>query len=357
MKTAPITNNGPAFKGYDARKLKSIAMTTNRGGIAQEMKTICNSYGVKVLLAAPDGLLSDKFEKIHEGRPYTLPWAQDIANVTPDKKVYYPWLNDGLGWLLHTYEKLSGILTQKHISGGNFFLIKNGESNDIIVGTNEIIKKRRTSKFFEDMFNTKNIFCIYQPDYHIDLGIRPLNNKNIIVGDDDLMIEKIQQVLKNIKTEKQFRNLYKNLKLVLDDFIISKKLNPYTPTEFVIKQIKEMGFNPIRVPGRLYSVERKYENKIGLRYDLNFVNAVAFETQNKDIVYITNKSVADDILDITPEVEKQINFSFKKIFKDSIKPYVKEENLYFVSEKTDVMDDYLSNKDAGIHCLCAEVPE
>lgn len=363
MNITPI-NNSPAFKGYDARKLKAIAMTTNQDGIAQEMKTICNKYGVDVWLAAPEALISDKFEQAIQRCPYTLPWAQDILNVTSKKEILYPWSHDGLGWLLEMYKSFRGHFVHDHTKGGNFYIVNNGHFDDIFVGSNEITKERKTCKYFTDTFGVKNVHIISQPDYHIDLGIRPLNNKNVLVCDDSLMTAKIREGMRliseklkeNPSNSEELRNVLHNLGCMLDDFLVTMRKNPYASADSIANQISQAGFNPIRVPARFYYTAPKDGGKTGLRYDLNFANALVFEKNNKELVYVTNKSPMDELMNITPEIERQIGFSFEKIFKDSISPYVKKEDIYFVSDKNGVMNNFLSNMDAGIHCLCAEIP-
>jgi len=364
MRITPINSRTTAFQGYDARKLKAIAMTTNELGIAKEMKDICKKYGTEVWLAAPDELLTDSFQKSCERCPYTLPWAQDILNVTPDKKIMFPWMNDGLGWLLKTYKGFREIPTSSHIKGGNFYIVKNNNVDEVFVGQSVTRTNENLHKYFMENFGIRNVHIISQPDYHIDLGIRPLNNKNILVCDDILMIDKINMgksliskvISTNPRNKKELEEILHNLQVILDEFINSVKQNPYSPSYHVINQIAEAGFNPVRVPARFYSVTDKTIDRIGLMYDLNFVNALVFEKPNNELVYITNKSVLDDIVGITPKIEKQTGFSFEKIFKDIIKPYVKEKDIYFVSKKSDVMNNFLSNRDAGIHCLCAEIP-
>ena len=90
---------------------------------------------------------------------------------------------------------------------------------------------------------------------------------------------------------------------------------------------------------------------------MNYVNAVALENNKNEIIYITNKSLLDRQCGITPDTERRTGFSFEKMFKDSLKPYVDENNIYFVSGENYEIADYLTNFDGGIHCLCAEIPQ
>lgn len=86
-------------------------------------------------------------------------------------------------------------------------------------------------------------------------------------------------------------------------------------------------------------------------YKTNFINAIVHKLDNK-LIYITNESLADIEAGITPEIEKKIGFSFKKMFTDSVSPYIDKENIYFINEKlTEKLFKYMG----GIHCTAAEI--
>ncbi len=364
MKITPNFPYQQTFQGFDARKLKAVAMTTNQSGIAQEMKNICNKYNVDVWLASPDSLVSDNFGNVVETCPYTLPWAQDILSMISGEKMLYSWADDGLGWLLEVFKGFKGHSVYDHTKGGNFFIVKNGSADDIFVGSNEIKKYRKDKGYFSDIYGIKNVHILSQPDYHLDLGIRPLNDKNVLVCDDNLMVNKIKEgidlitktIQNNPLNSKRLKEIQYNLKFLLNNFLISIKENPYASSNITFNQILDAGFNPIRVPARFYTTVQHGDLQKSLKYDLNFANAVVFEKHNNELVYITNKSQMDKAIGITPEIENQTGFSFEKIFKDALKSYVKEEDTYFVSEKNAVMSEFLLKKDCGIHCLCAEIP-
>lgn len=345
-------NSTPGFKGYDARRISALAMTTNKGRIAEEMKAIGDKNGFSIWLAGHDDLFERGFENVHERYPYTTCWAQDIAGVTPDGKVFYPWLNDGLGWLLATFKRFRGVLAQNHVAGGNYFVVKNGNKNDLIVGSNAVAAVG--SDTLKSRFHVEHVHVIPQMDYHIDMGIRPLNNRNILVCDDDMTIAELEKAVKNTE---DFSIVNESLGILLERFKGAVRRNMYEKPEKVSKLLAGYGYNPVKVPGRIYDVKFKPSAQTtGIVYDMNFVNAVALENNKNEIVYITNKSLLDRKFGITPEIEKKTGFSFEKMFKDSIKPYVDEKNIYFVSGDNDVIADYLTNFDGGIHCLCAEIP-
>ena len=88
------------------------------------------------------------------------------------------------------------------------------------------------------------------------------------------------------------------------------------------------------------------------------MNANLIQNQNNEIVYITNKSNYDKKIGLTPDLSKEIDFSFEKEFIKSISPFVKKEHIYFVEgEDNYVSDKMLWEAMGGIHCACAEIPE
>ena len=64
----------------------------------------------------------------------------------------------------------------------------------------------------------------------------------------------------------------------------------------------------------------------------------------------------DKRIGLTPEIIKESGFSFEKEFVNSLKPYIKEENVYFVEGKAGEIQDSLENLAGGIHCLTTEMP-
>ena len=75
------------------------------------------------------------------------------------------------------------------------------------------------------------------------------------------------------------------------------------------------------------------------------------------MVYITNKSNIDEMLGLTPEISKIIDFSFEDEFIKSIAPYVKKEKVYFIEgEGNYVANEMLQAYQGGIHCACSEIP-
>ena len=87
------------------------------------------------------------------------------------------------------------------------------------------------------------------------------------------------------------------------------------------------------------------------------MNAIITKNKKGEMVYISNKSDFDKRIGLTPEIIKESGFSFEKEFVNSLKPYIKEENVYFLEGKNGEIQDSLENLAGGIHCLTMEMPQ
>ena len=88
------------------------------------------------------------------------------------------------------------------------------------------------------------------------------------------------------------------------------------------------------------------------KYLNNFSNAIVTE-KNNELVYITHEALLDDEIGLTDDIIKKIGFSTKQYFIDSIKDFVKPENIHFISKaSTKELFKYLG----GVHCIGAEIP-
>ena len=144
----------------------------------------------------------------------------------------------------------------------------------------------------------------------------------------------------------------------IEEYIKKKTTGIIEPkTEHICKALKEFGFIPIKIAGRYH-------------YDINYMNALAWENNSGNISYLTN-SVKDSY--------KELEF-LEKRFEESLKERVSNiDNLYFVSggprtydernsdsalnlyspgfNRDNVIMDLLAAYEGGIHCLTAEIPE
>ena len=204
----------------------------------------------------------------------------------------------------------------------------------------------------------------------------------------------------------QLESIIDKLETEIAKWDITEKFAQYKPqttTSEIIKTLTDSGFNPIPVPGTHYYLEpiknpnkekellnnfasnmqnlkelaeshstdiqhrvKKYielktfevsqNQNIGIElenlYDNNFINAIVTKNQNGELVYVTNASLLDRKLGITPEIEELTGFSTKKMFIESLNPYIKPENIHFIDEK---LTEQLFKFMGGIHCTAAEI--
>ncbi len=277
-------------------------------------------------------------------------------------------------FVISEYEKLSNTLKDTlqntHIPGGNYYLAQNKSGKETaLVGKNEL--DNFTPEQIKQMLGTENVIFIPQMDYHIDMFMRPLDKGRILLTDDKLTqqmlakgFEKIQKTVMQLQKENKMKEALSlktpfiqtgSYALEIENII---KSNNFAQTDEVEKILQNTGYEVIRVPGRLYETRQSdLKNGVFLIQLFNFMNANVLPNKNGELVYITNKSnIDEEVFRITPEIEKLTGFSVEKSFIESLKPYIKEENIYFVSGDNHTMSENLKKYQGGIHCMCTEVP-
>ena len=202
-------------------------------------------------------------------------------------------------------------------------------------------------------------------DYHLDLFIRPLANKNILITDDEktkkVLVEGRQKILKKLEQDpenKKYIDIADRFEKIIRKFITARNMNFHPQTNEVENILKFHGFNTIRVPGRVYTSNHYRKDTQILYHDCNYMNANVCINKDGELIYITNKSNIDKNLGLTEDIIKEIDFSFEKSFIKSLAPYVKPEHIYFIEGQDNfVADKMLLSYLGGIHCTCAEIPE
>lgn len=415
------------FTGYDARKLKGFAMNSNYAGIADDMKKIGEIENFKVYLFenTPLGLAikSDKFERNETSAGC---WAQDVWGIVkntllssddnekpqmlrellkltrnntqkqiqkdmglPEAQNYVDFLynlpkivSDGEEFVIVNADKglnaipkavydrefntnvklLENISNQCHPKGGNYFLTKNANGEDeLLIGNNEL--KKFSINQLEQMFMTDKIHVLPQADYHLDLFIRPLKDKKVLIADDEMTkkvlaedFQKLQNFiisrdpLMRMNDENSFAQLFEQNILH----------NPYAKANEVEAALEKAGYEPIRVPGRIYEVLIS-KNTDGfseflLRNLHNYLNAHVQINDKNQLVYITNKSNFYEKRGMTKEIQEKLGIGLEKAFCEAVKPYV--DKIYFVSGENNAIANTLMPKYyGGIHCMAMEIPK
>lgn len=364
----------PTFKGYDARPLNSVLMTVcdnpKAFDIIKQMSEIGKKNGFKVYFTNQTNRLYENLDKIKDffkicNHTNSLAkWTQDHAILTPENKVFTHkiYTDESIAKRITAISKAKFSYTDYFVEGGNLFFVKNGTREEILIGAKET--ELIDPDILKKLYGAAKIHIIPQSDFHIDMFLRPLNNKRILVADDELMIHELKQAIKNIKqyrkqhsaNTQELENLQKKLENTLSDFSNEAKNNKNPSTNEVVKTLVEKGFQPIKIPGRLYSriPNKSYDN---LKHSLNYMNAVVHEKPNGTLTFITNKSILNEKLNITPEISQQIDFDFEKILIKYLEPYIKKEDIHFISGKENYLAYLLKTQNGGIHCLCNEIPE
>ncbi len=364
--------NSISYKGYDARPLKGFMMSSNCHGIAKEMQAIGEKEGFKLYSAftlkkGGTGEFLPRYTRATEGL-----WAQDYWMIVKDKlltkfcdnrsafiKNFFNLKYDFTESVVRENEKLK-FLNKKlqpptlkddvsieeqifdeeldlryaqsiaHIPGGNIYLVKNVNKDEALVGKYEL--QNYSTDEIAGMYCADTVIPIPQMDYHVDLFIRPLDNKRILLTDDKLTYEILKK--HSSKLAEPFKKL--------------SEQNRLPKADDVAKVLEENSYEVIRVPGRIYDKGVMKENgEFYLKHYCNYMNANVIKNPDGDLVYITNKS----------NINKLVGFDFEKEFIESISPYIKKEKVYFISgEDNFVGEEMLPNCLGGIHCTCTEVP-
>lgn len=407
MRISAINNNN-SFKGYDARPLKGVIMNKNCLGIADEMAEIGKKEGFKIFTVIKDKFVATP--PIYSANTDFL-WAQDYWTILPHKLLAnnynskFETIKRGLGLSTDFTEKIAHQIqeyndfnnslinvlygnkqnkekiakekerlltiqediffkTQKtHIQGGNSFIIKGTEKDELIIGKNEL------EKFDIDeicaMYNVDKVTVLPQMDYHLDLFIRPLDNKRILLTDDNMTLNIIKEACENLrKFIDEFGNspiynlekIYSRLTQNYANFSNIVSINNRPKAEEIEKILTDNGYEVIKVPGRVYKYSMETANS-DMNHLCNYINAVALKNNNDNLVYITNHSKIENLLGVPKEIAELIGFNFEKSFIKSIEKYVDKEHIYFINGKQNVISTILTKLQGGIHCMCCEIPD
>lgn len=424
-------NNQTNFKGYDARKLQGFVMNSNYGNLASEMKIIGEIEKFKVYLFQRNGLnfnlVTDKFEHTASNKGC---WAQDIWGIVKDTLLSYekteksqtlekifnlkpnkfqtavheennvPKLQSYIDFMYnlpvehvngkpvikiktkqgisHIDKKiydaefkinaqlLKNVYNHTHVKGGNYFLTKNAKGEEeLLIGQNEL--KKFGIDELKQMFLTDKIHVIPQADYHLDLFIRPLNNKKVLIADDEMMLQSLQKGFKKLQEavinstpaeREKFREPFINTGMYAMQFKEILSANPYASMKDVEKVLNNAGYETVKVPGRFFNILSNMEEnntEYIFEHSLNYLNANTLINDKNEIIYITNKSLLDNALGFTDEIKAKTGFSLQNEFLEAVKPHV--ERVYFLSGENNVLPEKLLKEQfGGIHCMSMEVP-
>ena len=307
------------------------------------------------------------------------------------------------------------IKSEPHIRGGNFFVCDNNGKKELLINENRQPFSSDILKKIYNVDNIITIPRIdYHLDLFLrplDKGNILVSDINMTKKGMADGILKIENYIKNNKLApseiNQLEEIKNNIDLMIKKLDITLQFDKYKPQEKindVVNILCKAGYNPIRVPAcyhyldriktkqtlqsaidkfntnadKLIDLSKNYsplvqdkikkvieienfkvqnDENFGAEfynfYENNFINAIVGKKKDGSLFYITNSSLLDSKLEITPEIESKIDFSTKKMFLDSIKPYINEKNIYFIDENS---TKELFNNLGGVHCVTSEIP-
>lgn len=329
------------FKGYFAAPIKELhCQAVNElemFGMIEELSRKCGKY-FNILLQFKNGILNlDELKRCSGFRSPShsfceVEWGQDNKLfLESDKLLILQGKNKArLAENLAANLNIEPKRTINTIEGGNCFLGKkpNGE-NFALVGKDALEKSSVESVAENLEVKPENLYAISQPDFHIDLAIRPLAYPYILVGDFNLMNDLVRN---------------KEQKKALDKLNSKNRLKDkyYASSDSTIEELKAFGFVPIKVPG-IAGKKLKFDG-----FDVNFINAIVHQNPDGSLIYITNKP--------NPDIHKKTGIDFEQIFQDYLKkkvPQIKE--VHFIDGSGFISDSLLYG--GGIHCLSSERPD
>ena len=374
--TSSKTYSRPAFKGYDARPLKGVVLTLSDGmdsfSVVNELKNIGDKEGFKVFYAAEKNkLLTDikKIKKLFEEGVHNAfcKWAQDEVILAPNKTVhsnYDSTLANKIAVLTKSKLQLTES-SQSRFEGGNLFFVKKDGKEELFIGKNDFLG--HSIEDLKQKFGVDKVHILLQADYHLDLFMRPLKDGKILICDDSMTIKALDKAIKSIQKYVVKNNCSNDEKLellavkeklqsLLKDFKKEVKQNHNFSADAQEKFFKSIGYKPIRVPSRIYMTipNLPYDD---LSHSMNYMNAIVHERPDVELIYITGKSALDEECGITEKISEKIGFDFEKMFVDALSPYIKKENIKFISGNNNYLSQLLKREEGGLHCLCNEIPK
>lgn len=363
MRISNINQNN--FRGYDVTRLRGFYMQglSKRGHkvVYDEMSQIAKKEGLALYLNSTNTELKEVFDSDKKKLSY---WAQDCLAFI--KRLNFPIILWNIKKIPLEVQKIRPLdnfeihPAENYPRGGNYYLGYNEKGERwLVINSSElkdegvISPKKPTMKELSDMFtvDSKNIVALELFDNDLDELIRPIKYPYVLVNDWD---EALMNVNKFQKEYPKSGALFASI----EDYVVRKKKSDLEPkTEYICNTLKNLGFIPIKIAGRYH-------------YDINYLNALAWENDSDSISYLTN-SVKGSYLELE---------FFEKMFEESLRDKVSNiGNVYFVSGgprtidemesesysnlispgfyKDNVIMDCLAVLQGGIHCLTAEIPE
>ena len=361
--------NNTNFKGYDAIPLKGLYMqglrTRGELNIFREMRAIARKEGIDIFFNQNNTQITPEIIKTKIIDTALSIWGQDRKAFVQNK--------NGKTILWHNLEQVLdknnlaelknfNIFPEKFLPrGGNFFIgyKPNGEKwlliNSMSVQSDESFDKFHDlpkETHLTELFNVKkeNIYQINEFSDDLDEKIRPIGYPYILVNDFELSLNNLEKMKKIFPKGSE---VYSSLK----KYIFNQLKNQLENADKTCERLKTFGFKPIKIAGR-YSE------------GINYMNAIAFENNRGSFSYITNstKKSYPELQYLEQLFEKELREKVPRItdtyFVSGGKRLEEEKNSNSIFElysqglqNRNVIMDILENREGGIHCMTAEIPD
>jgi len=328
-----------AFKGYFACPIKEVHFQTsnfmNPKGVYEELSKKCLKF-FNILVQDSDGIKEPSdlvyknflWNKNTVKNPLKNRWGQDNKVFLSETElgIFRGHRANGLADKFAKHLRLDVVEINTPIIGGNCFLGFNNNGKKFALLGEDALYLTTKYRISEQLnIHPKNIFIIPQPDFHIDMAIRPLNYPYVLVGDPELSLDLLKKS-SNISHKK-----LKKVKASIDMRLAENIENNYASVKTTINNLEQNGFVPIRVPG------------LGGESELNYMNAIVHQDTDGKLVYITNKSSS--------------NLELEQIFRQHLKDNVPQIKEVVFIEADDYLSQSLKVDGGGLHCLVCERPD
>ena len=416
-----------SFKGYDARPVKAlVARSYSSQKLTEKVRNIFAKHDIPLILQfghyPAESLLNFKFNHCDTGLGKGFN-AQDFYTIANNKLFS---LGSRRGDFLHKFAKQLGLefnavqktsnsfllnrkrdgsihpdaetfgiyLHDKHITSSNLFIVKDGEDEVALVGADDAPelfdleyygklspfgynKPKFKPNELQEVLGVKKIIPLPQIGGNLDQFIRPLDNKRILLADEQMSFEIIKEIerkyceiIKNygynlnddilsreggLKLELEVSkriNLFKNLKNTYNSVTQSSWFYKPKDIDYVEKKLTENGFEVIRIPGRIFYKHGIDEYSDSIARDIcaleNPLNSIAVKDKNNELIFVASTYI-DRLLGLS-------GHDFEDALKNIMLKHIKPENLHIIRSK-DMWYDIIKKEFKGLHSEFLEVPE
>jgi hypothetical protein len=389
----------PKFRGYGAAPLKRLHIrpaTTDNASIVDELDRVAQQEDFEVLIEDRGNFYPPPLRDSTPNKTLnTWPWVQDeqtfVYGPNGQELIIFTSNNpDGTESGNQLAAKL-GLPSQKaktFLEGGNTFILKDPEApgkfkalvgKDTLeltaeklaqdIAVNSIRQARKADGFLdkkqvyqqalEQMADDlklppERLHIIPQPDFHLDISIRPLAGNTILLNDPQRCLALLKKAARLSKEDPGTRSQIQWLGQRVKQYVEYLEKNNYASTDEIERQLKKLGYHVIRIPGIFnfsttpITEHHRPEETQGLA--TLFTNAIVHQRSDGSLVFITNKSMIPIINQLFEEELLRQAPQISRIY------WIGGKELTVNGTQTNQISQYLAYQ-GGIHCLTCEEPD